>query len=178
MTKILTDNIYLWKDINRNIELQEEQQGFCKSRSCINAIFSKRNYGKLLRMWKICIYVIYYLYQAFDKIHLFDILSILKNKKIAATVIIVIKELYIKDKLKTKNSGEISNPVPTCRGIGQGEYLSLLLFNLAIDAVKELNEYRIERIKFSIICYAAHTGWCLISCVKIITCKSYHLKQK
>lgn len=128
LTKILTK-----RETNKS-NISEEQQGFRRNRSTIDAIFIlKQLIEKTIEFNKPLFLCFVDLKQAFDKMRLSDVLKNLKERDIDGRCIKVIAELNRNSNTRIKVKNTLTEVVSVIAGIRQGDSLSSILFNLIID---------------------------------------------
>ena len=153
MTKILAEVI-------AETGINEEQQGFRKNRSTIDAIFILRQIAeKSIEHNKPAFMCFVDLTQAFDRVRLADVLRLLEKRHIDTRIIAIIKELNTGNVTTIKTGNQTTNKIPVADGIRQGDSLSPILFNLVmdeiIDEVKNAGRgYSMGRNSIKIVCYA------------------------
>ena len=152
-TKILT-NI-----INSMITLSDEQQGFRTGRSCTDAVFVMRQIMEKSIEYNRPAYLCFIdLEKAFDRVQLRDIIHLLYDRQIPHNLIKTIENIYTGNSAQAKVNNEYTEPIPTEKGIRQGDSLSPLLFNIVMDEiikkVRKLKGYRMGDREIKILCYA------------------------
>lgn len=147
--------------MSHTIPLSEEQQGFRKNRSTVDAIFIFRQIAeKAIEYNKPAFVCFVDLTKAFDRIRLADVLSILKKKKkVPREYIQLIKELNTDNTTKLRVNKKLTTSIKTSTGIRQGDSLSPLLFNIVmekiIEAVRECGPgYRLGQHRIHSLYYA------------------------
>ena len=152
-TKILSDEIHARG-------MCEEQQGFRKNRSTIDAIFTIRQIAeKSIEYNKIAYMCFVDLTKAFDRVRLPDVVRLLKKKNVHPDLIKIIVELNTDNMTQIQIEGRKTRKIPMQTGIRQGDSLSPILFNLImeeiISEVKTIGKgYRLGDKEIKIICYA------------------------
>ena len=120
--------------------LQEEQCGFRKGRSCIDAIFTIKQIMEKRLEYNLPLYLLFLDYvKAYDRVNKSKLWKILGEYKIPSNLINAIKSLYdqteIKIRVQNKYKSNLSTNVNT--GLRQGCGLSSLLFDNYINAILE-----------------------------------------
>lgn len=141
ITKLFTTIIYNrlndWAE--ENTILNENQSGFRRNRGPMDNIFSLTAIAHIyLRLRKSRLYAIFVDFKkAFDSIlHLLLWENLYKNG-VSSKVIRVIKDLYMKAKVKIKSENTTSTTIDVTKGVLQGDSLSPFLFALFINDIEE-----------------------------------------
>lgn len=152
-TSIISDNIL------KMIQLQDEQQGFRRGRSCVDAIFIIRQISeKSLEFNRPAFFCFIDLEKAFDRIRLKHVLNILEKYNVPDSLICLIQNIYVDNYAKVKIDGKIEGMIPVQQGIRQGDSLSPLLFNIVMNEiikdVRGMRGYSMGDNDVNIVCYA------------------------
>ena len=158
MSKLLTKIIS--EKLSQTIKTSEEQQGFRRNRSTVDAIFVLRQLvEKAIEFDRPLFLCFVDLKQAFDRVQLNHVVNILKHQEIDSRIVEVIRKLNTQNSTFIKIQNTLSEQVQISKGIRQGDSLSPTLFNLIMDQiiqqVKNKNlGYQMHNTKFNILCYA------------------------
>lgn len=153
LTAIIKDKI------EERLNMAEEQQGFRKNRSTIDATFIVRQIvEKSIEYNKPAFMCFVDLKSAFDRVKRIDIINLLEKQRIEQNIVKVINEINVNNKTKVRMSRGETKYIPLKGGIRQGDSLSPTLFNMIMDEiiheVKKQEGYRMGAHKITIICYA------------------------
>ena len=122
-TKIISNKL------SKIINLHDEQQGFRKGRSCVDAIFAFRQLcKKAYECNKSSFFCFIDIEKAFDKVQLKHVIKILEKFKIPDNLINLIQDIYSNNTIRIKTEGRLSGSIPVNQGIRQGDSLSPLIF--------------------------------------------------
>jgi hypothetical protein len=131
--------------------LNEEQCGFLKGRSCVDAIFTLKQILQKRREYNLPTYLIFLDYnKAYDRVDRTKLWEILKIYKIPKNLINAIKSLYINTKLCVPMDKEIKKctVLEVNKGLRQRCGLSPILFDLYMNKGLEISRtYRPKGIK-------------------------------
>jgi len=158
LTKLFTS--ILKGKIESLIPIREEQQGFRKNRSTLDAIFIVRQIVEKSYEFNHPVFMCFVdLTKAFDRVQLNDVLNILNDHNIPQNIIQIIRLLNENSTTKVRVGQELSNEVPTSDGVRQGDSLSPLLFNLIMDKIIQNIEetgrgYKMGSNEVKCVCYA------------------------
>lgn len=157
LTKILSQNL------TEQININEEQQGFRRNRSTVDAIFILRQIiEKSIEYNKPAFLCFVDLTQAFDRVKLRDVINILQENNINKKIIQIVMDLNTNNYTRIMSDGTTTREVPVSTGIRQGDSLSPILFNLILDQivnkVKTIGKgYKMGQKEIKILCYADDT---------------------
>ncbi|KAJ1189461.1 hypothetical protein NDU88_006206 [Pleurodeles waltl] len=128
-TKILT------KRLDFFVNLNTRQKGFMKVRGCLENLTLLQNIIKGARKNKHSLAVVFIdISKAFDSLSHGHILRSLERHRVPSSIRDLIKDLYTNSNTSFKGKNNISTPELTMRsGVKQGDSLSPLLFNIAMD---------------------------------------------
>lgn len=152
-TKILAEEVM-------STGICEEQQGFRNNRSAVDAIFIIRQITeKAIEFNKTAFMCFIDLTQAFDRVQLTDVITLLHKRNIHPNIIRIIEELNTENFTYVRTANKLSNKIPLTNGIRQGDSLSPILFNIIMDEiiheVKQAGRgYRMGDKDIRIVCYA------------------------
>ena len=94
--------------------------------------------------------------KAFDRVQLRDIIHLLYDRQIPYNLIKTIGNIYTRNSAQAKVNNEYTEPIPTEKGIRQGDLLSPLLFNIVMDEIikkmRKLKGYRMGDREIKILC--------------------------
>lgn len=150
----------LGQEYINNIELSEEQQGFRKNHSTIDAIFIVRQIAEKALEYNKPSYLCFVdLTKAFDKVRLQDVVKELQLKNIHTNIIETIKQLNINNTTTIRTRTLATQQIKQNAGIRQGDSLSPQLFNLLMDRIiTKVREakcgYGMGNAQINIVCYA------------------------
>lgn len=150
----------LGQHILQHTKLCEEQQGFRKNRSTVDAVFVVRQViEKSIEYDKHAYLCFIDLSKAFDRIQLTDVVEELKHRGIHPNIVETIKQLNTGNTTTVKTRATTTDKVKINLGVRQGDSLSPLLFNLIMDRiihkVRRVNQgYRMGNELLKILCYA------------------------
>lgn len=152
-TKILTDIIQKYTNTS------EEQQGFRKNRSTLDAIYIIRQLIEKSIEYDKPVYMCFIdLTKAFDRVQLKDVTRILQNKHVPHDIVNIIRELNHETSTRVSTKTGLTKDIPTPTGIRQGDSLSPQLFNMIMDDIieelKTTKGYKLTTGEIKIICYA------------------------
>ncbi|KAJ1149032.1 hypothetical protein NDU88_001853 [Pleurodeles waltl] len=128
-TKILT------KRLDFFVNLNTRQKGFMKVRGCLENLTLLQNIIKGARKTKHSLAVVFIdISKAFDSVSHGHIIRSLERHRVPSSIRDLIKDLYTNSNTSFKGKNNISTPELTMRsGVKQGDSLSPLLFNIAMD---------------------------------------------
>jgi len=137
----------------------EEQHGFRSNRSTTDALFIVRQIAeKSIEFAKPAYMCFVDLKQAFDKVRLGDVITILQEKGVSKPYLHLIKDINWETKTRIRVNEELTDEIQTPTGIRQGDSLSPALFNVIMDkiieAVKRKPGYQLGSLNIQIVCYA------------------------
>ena len=116
--------------------IPEEQQGFRRNRSTIDAIYIVRQIvEKALEFNKPAFLCFVDLTKAFDQVRLEDVLSILQKRNVDARIIAAVRTLNTNNTTSIKLNSGVSKKLNVSSGIRQGDSLSPILFNTIMDEI-------------------------------------------
>lgn len=147
------------QEISKTIQIRDEQQGFRKNRSTIDAIFIVRQIvEKSLELNKPAYMCFVDMTKAFDRVRLTDILQILETKGLNPRLINLIYDINTNCKTAIKVQHLFTNEILIQTGIRQGDSLSPFIFNLIMDQIIEnlpkTAGYKMGNTFFHVVCYA------------------------
>ena len=151
-TKILSEAI-------ADTGIEEEQQGFRRNRSTIDAIFIVRQIvEKAIEFNKPAFLCFVDLTKAFDQVRLQDVLCILQKRNVDGKIIAAVQSLNTGNTTSIKVDSEVSKKLKISSGIRQGDSLSPILFNTIMDEIiKDVKctgrGYKLIQ-EMKIVCYA------------------------
>ena len=156
--KTLTKTIL--REITNTISIREEQQGFRKNRSAIDAIFIiKQISEKSLEFNKPAFMCFVDMTKAFDRMMLRDVLDIMTTNGLNYKLINLIYDINTQCRTKIRVGHTTTDDIHIVNtGVRQGDSLSPFLFNLIVDRILEslprTAGYKMENTFFNVICYA------------------------
>jgi len=116
-------------------EMVEEQCGFRKGRSCIDAIFTVQQIMEKRREHNLPLFLLFIDYEkAYDNISRSKLWEMMDNK-IPNYLLNTIKCIYRNIKVRIKFNDGISEPIYINKGVRQGCGLSPVLFNIYINKI-------------------------------------------
>ena len=141
------------------IKTNEEQYGFRRNRSTVDALFVVRQViEKSIEYSKPAFMCFVDLSRAFDRVRLEDVLTIIRTMNIPSDLIALIKHINLGTETKMMTENGLSEPIRTLSGVRQGDSLSPALFSLIMDElishVKEMKGYNLGEKDINIVCYA------------------------
>ena len=157
MSKFLTK---IFEEEIADTGICEEQQGFRKNRSAIDAIFTIRQITeKAIEFNKPAFMCFVDLTQAFDRVKLEDVVPLLQKREVHPRIITIINKLNTNNYTSIKIADKLSDKIPLTTGIRQGDSLSPTLFNIIMDEIitevkKVERGYRMGDKEIKAICYA------------------------
>ena len=126
-TKILSETI-------SHTGIVEEQQDFRRNRSTIDAVFILRQIiEKAIEFNKPAFLCFVDLTKAFDRVQLKDVVALLQQLNVDDRIIAAVKHLNTNNTTCTRSNSGMSKILEVSSGIGQGDSLSPILFNLIMD---------------------------------------------
>lgn len=140
--------------------ISEEQQGFRQNRSTTDAIYILRQIVEKSIEYNKTAYMCFIdLTQAFDRVRLSDVLTLLRERKLDPGLLAVIKELNTGNSTFIRVENNLSKKVPVSTGIRQGDSFSPILFNIIMDEIIKVVKmvgrgYRMGEQEIKILCYA------------------------
>lgn len=152
-TKVITNKI------NGLTSLQDEQQGFRRGRSCVDAVFVLRQITEKSIEYNKPAYLCFIdLTKAFDQVQLEDVIHLLYYRNIPINIVQTIENIYLNNNIQARINNKLTKPIQVNNGIRQGDSLSPLLFNIIMDEiikkVRVGRGYRMGNEEVTIICYA------------------------
>ena len=133
MSKFLTK---IFEEEIADTGICEEQQGFRKNRSAIDAIFTIRQITeKAIEFNKPAFMCFVDLTQAFDRVKLEDVVPLLQKREVHPRIITIINKLNTNNYTSIKIADKLSDKIPLTTGIRQGDSLSPTLFNIIMDEI-------------------------------------------
>lgn len=145
--------------LQKHIATAEEQQGFRKNRSTVDAIFILRQIIEKAIEFNTPAFMCFVdLTKAFDRVRKEDVVQILIEEKVPQPIIDIIIDINSGNTTKIQTNQGLTETINVLEGIRQGDSLSPFLFNIImnkiIDAVKKRNGYKIDNKNLTILCYA------------------------
>jgi hypothetical protein len=121
-------------------EIIEEQCGFRKGRSCTDAIFTVQQIMGKRKENNLPLFILFVDYEkAYDNVNRDKLWEIMENK-VPNYLLNKIKSIYRNTKVRIKFNEDLSEPIPTNKGIRQGCGLSPILFYIYIN--KTVQEFK------------------------------------
>lgn len=142
------------------IDITEEQHGFRRNRSTIDAIFIVRQMIEKSIEYNKPIFMCFIdLTQAFDRVRLSDVINIIRTHQVNANISDLLQDIYTNNKIKVRVCGELTEEIQAANGIRQGDSLSPALFNLIMNEIITTERgtgtgYTMGREELKITCYA------------------------
>ena len=145
--------------LTRVINLEDEQQGFRRGRSCINAIFVVRQLAeKVLEFNKPAFFCFIDIEKALDNIQLEHVLKFFEDHGIPVVFIRLIQEIYRNNYTRIRIKRKLEGMIPVNQGIRQGDSLSPFVLNLVMNELikdlKNVQGYSMGNENVNIVCYA------------------------
>ena len=126
--------------------LDEEQCGFRKARSCIDAAFTLKLLLEKRREFNLETHFLFLDYEkAFDEVRRPLLFNILQNKDIPNPLFAAIKRMYENNKIKVKLNTKLTQSISINKGVRQGCPLSPTLFNIYLNEI--ISEWKDDNIK-------------------------------
>lgn len=126
--------------------IDEEQCGFRKGRSCIDAAFTLKLLIERRREFNLETHLLFLDYEkAFDEVRRPLLFNILKNKHVPNPLFAAITRIYENNDIKVKLDSKLTKPISINKGVRQGCPLSPTLFNIYINEI--ISEWKLEDIK-------------------------------
>jgi hypothetical protein len=121
--------------------MEEEQCGFRKGRSCVDAIFTAQQITEKSKERNLPLLLLFIDYEkAYDNVNR-DMLWQVMEEKIPNSLLRTIKRIYKNTKVSIKfNDDTTSDPIQINKGVRQGYDLSPILFNAYINQI--LQEFK------------------------------------
>jgi len=140
--------------------LGDYQAGFRKNRSTIDQIFILRLILQKMREFNKEVHMIFIdVKKAYDCIHCESLMSILKQYGLLLKLINLIKASAMNTEIKIQVGNSLSTAAQVKTGLRQGDALSPILFNLALEKVVQSTSFehggvQIGETKISLLAYA------------------------
>lgn len=147
------------EEITKTINIREEQQGFRKNRSTIDAIFIVKQVSeKSIEFNKPAYMCFVDMTKAFDRVRLKDVLEIMRTKGLNHRLINLTYDINTQCKTKIRAGHMTTKDIEINTGIRQGDSLSPFIFNLIMDKIIEnlpkTAGFKMGGTFFHAVCYA------------------------
>ena len=128
----------LRKRIEKGVALHESQAAFREGRSCVDHIYTLSQIVHASGMCKRQLFALFLdIKKAYDTVWRAGLFYKLKAKGVKGRAWRVLYDLFGKTQSKVRVSGTLSSPFDLLVGVGQGDPLSTLLFDIFIDDLLE-----------------------------------------
>ena len=125
--------------------LLEEQNGFRKGRSCIDAIFTLKLIIEKRREFNRETHLAFVdIAKAFDNVRRSLLWNIMERRGFPTQLIAVLQSLYNRTSITLDLNGRLTEDIPTNKGVRQGCPISPTLFNIYIDDVLRLWKTKVD----------------------------------
>jgi len=154
LERIIADRINLWLEMNPEYDLSENQFGFCRNKSTVDALIEvKRFTQEAVSAGGVAIAVGLDITNAFNSIPWTVIMSAMESKRIPDYLRRLVGNYLSVRYVRYKTIDGTMEERPVRAGVPQGSVLGPLLWNIAFDSVLRLRLQEGCRI----ICYADDT---------------------